>query len=138
MHRATIRAIEYAKSLNPSDIKAITIVTERGVGSKLLKDWEEAEMDIPIEIVDSPYRSILQPLKKEIRSLRPNPNDAVAVVVPEFVVARFWRSFMHGQTALMIKTALWFEPNVVVIDVPYQIGEAAKIESRRESQAEVD
>lgn len=134
MHRATARAIEYAKSLNPSDIKAVTVATESGIGAQLMKDWAEAEMDIPIEIIDSPYRGILGPLRKEIRALRPNPEDAVAVVVPEFVVSRGWQTFMHGQTALMIKTALLFEPNVVVIDVPYQIGEAAKIADRREEE----
>lgn len=67
-------------------------------------------------------QTIIDPLKRELRELRPNPNDAVGAVVPEFVVRYWWQSFLHTQTAFFIKASLLFEPDVVVINVPYRLG----------------
>lgn len=121
VHRATLGAVQYALALSPSELKAVTISADPEEGTKVLREWEEAQIDIPLEIVDSPFRSIIGPLRNEIRALRPNPNDAVAVIIPEFITAKLWQELLHGQTALLVKTALLFEPNVVVIDVPYRI-----------------
>lgn len=123
VHRATVRAIRYATSLNPSEIKALSIQTDPGEAAKITGEWADWKLDVPLEIVDSPYRSLIVPLMREIRELRPNPDDAVAVVVPEFLVPHFWQRILHNQTALLIKFALLFEPNVVVINVPYRLDE---------------
>lgn len=128
VNRATMGAIEYARSLRPAEMHAITIATEPGEAAALLDEWTESGIDVPLEVVDSPFRSIVQPLMRHIKQMSPNPNDAIAVVVAEFVAARWWQFPLHGQTALLIKTALLFEPNVVVIDVPYQL-------ARREARA---
>lgn len=121
VHRATVQALEYARSLNPSELKAMTIQTHASEVQRLDQEWTDWQIDIPLEIVDSPYRGLMLPLLREVRELRPNPDDAVGVVVPEFVVP-WWQAFLHNQTALLIKTALLFEPNVVVINVPYRLG----------------
>lgn len=126
VHRATIRALDYARSLHPAELKAVTVAADPGDTHDLIQEWFEWGMEIPLEVVDSPYRSVVQPLLKEVRTLGPNPNDVVGVVIPEFVVAKWWQNLLHGQTALLIKTALLFEPNVFVIDVPYRIGARPK------------
>jgi hypothetical protein len=46
------------------------------------------------------------------------------VVMPEFMVTRWWHRFLHNNRALFIKRALLFEPRVVLSSVPYQIGRA--------------
>ncbi|MGH7426693.1 MAG: amino acid permease, partial [Candidatus Methylomirabilales bacterium] len=121
VHRATIRALEYARSLYPAELKALTIAADPEDGQRLLAAWEEWGIHIPLEVVNSPYRSLIQPLLSEVRALSPNPRDAVAVVVPEFVVPRRWQRLLHNQTAFLIKAALFFEPNVIVIDVPFPL-----------------
>lgn len=122
VHRATIRAVEFARSLHPAELRAVTIATDPIAAAELIRDWDSWGLETPLEVIDSPYRSIVGPLLKEVRELGPTPNDVVGVVVPEFVVGRWWHNLLHGQTAFLIKTALLFEPNVVVIDVPYRLG----------------
>ncbi|MGI8425990.1 MAG: APC family permease [Actinomycetota bacterium] len=122
VHQATVQAIEYARSLNPSELKAIVIQTHEGEVVSPADEWSEWGIDIPLEIVDSPYRSLMEPMLREVRKLKPNPEDAVGVVVPEFVVGHWWHTFLHNQTAFLIKSALLFEPNVMVINVPYRLG----------------
>jgi amino acid transporter len=121
VHRATLRALRYAQSLNPSELKALSIVTNADEAPDLIDMWVELGLDVPLEVVDSPYRSLIPPLFKEIRSMGPTHQDAVAVVIPEFIVSHWWEQLLHGQAALMIKAALLFEPNVVVINVPYPL-----------------
>jgi amino acid transporter len=122
VNKATVRAVQYARSLHPSELKAMSIQTEPGEAAALTQEWAKLNVDVPLEIVDSPFRTIIEPLKRELRELRPNPNDAVGVVVPEFVVRSWWQSFLHTQTAFFIKVSMLFEPDVVVINVPYRLG----------------
>jgi amino acid transporter len=122
VNKATVRAIQFAESLHPSSLKAMSIQTFSGEAETLTREWAGAPIDIPIEIVDSPFRSLMAPVLSEVRKLKPNPNDAVGVVIPEFIVKRWWHAMLHNQSAFLIKTALLFEPNVVVINVPYPLG----------------
>ncbi|MGH2810774.1 MAG: hypothetical protein ACRDIA_07815, partial [Actinomycetota bacterium] len=122
VHRATARALRYAHSLRPSELKAMSIQTHPGEAAELTEQWSQWGLDVPLEIVDSPFRSLIEPVIREVRELGPNPNDAVGVVVPEFVVGKWWQAILHNQTAFLIKSALLFEPNVVVINVPYHLG----------------
>ncbi len=41
---------------------------------------------------------------------------------PEFIVDKRRHQLLHGQTALLVKRHLLFEPGVVVASVPYQLG----------------
>ena len=99
----------------------MSVAIDHAEGELLSADWSRWGIDCPLEVVDSPYRSLIQPLVKEVRELSPNPLDAVGVVIPEFLVTRWWHSFLHNQTALLIKASLLFEENVVVVDVPYRL-----------------
>lgn len=130
VNRATLRAMDYAASLHPSSLAAMSIQTRPGEAARLTTEWSLKHLEAPLEIVDSPYRSLMDPVLREVRKLRPNPNDAVAVVVPEFVVKHWWHALLHNQTAFLIKSALLFEPNVVVINVPYQLGRDSVSASR--------
>jgi amino acid transporter len=126
INRATVRAIQYARSLNPSELKALSIQTEPGDAAKLTAEWGRLGFDVSLEVVDAPYRDLMDPLKRELRQLRTSPGDAVGVVIPEFVVPRWWQNVLHTQTAFFIKTSLLFEDEVIVIDVPYRVHKARK------------
>lgn len=137
INKSTLRAIQYARSLNPSEIKAMSIQTEPGHAAQLTSEWSDLGIDMPLEIVDSPYRDLISPLLRELRELKPNPNDVVGVVVPEFVVRKWWQGLLHTQTAFFIKSALLFEPDIVVIDVPYRVGSAKEIAVPAEEEVAV-
>ena len=126
INRATVRAIQYARSLNPSELKAMSIQTEPGDAARLTAEWGRLGFDVSLEVVDAPFRDIMDPLKRELRELRTSPGDAVGVVIPEFVVPRWWQNLLHTQTAFFIKTSLLFEDEVIVIDVPLRVHSARK------------
>jgi amino acid transporter len=122
VHNATLRAIAYATAIRPSELRAITFNTDDAQTQRIMHDWAEAGVHVPLELIDSPYREVTSPLVKLVRQIRAgSPNTVVTIVVPEFVVAKWYHQFLHNQTALAIKASLLFEPGVVLTSVPYHL-----------------
>ena len=71
-------------------------------------------------MVESPYRSLVEPIVAYIEGLdRTRPGGVVTVVLPEFIPKHFWQKPLHNQLSVRLKKALINRPNTVVIDVPY-------------------
>ena len=123
LHRGTVEAIEYAKSISPN-VTALTVDLDPTQTSKLRLRWAEWAPDVPLVVLESPYRSILQPLLEYIdRMERQGEGKYLTVVIPEFIPKHWWEHFLHNQTALLVKAALLFRPGKVTVSVPYHLGE---------------
>ncbi|PHP51921.1 APC family permease [Actinomyces ruminis] len=123
LHRPTLRALTYALSTQPTSIEAVTVDTGDGAADRLLGDWEDAELPVPLTVLDSPFRDLTRPIVSYVRSVRrESPRDLVVVFLPEYLVRHWWEQTLHNQTALRLKTALLFTPGVVVASVPWQLG----------------
>jgi amino acid transporter len=126
LHLPTMRAISYAKATHPSTLEALTIQIDEADTADLLRQWDEHDLDIPLIILESPYREITRPVLDYVRGLRrESPRDVVTVFVPEYVVGRWWEQLLHNQSALRLKARLLFEPGVMVTSVPWQLHSSA-------------
>jgi amino acid transporter len=122
LHLPTMRAISYAKATRPDTLQAVTIEVDPADTDDLLHQWSDHGLDVPLVILDSPYREITRPVLDYVRRLRAErPHDVVTVYVPEYVVGRWWENLLHNQSALRLKTRLLFEPGVMVTSVPWQM-----------------
>lgn len=122
VHNATLRALEYARSLSPTELRAVTFNVDHDETMRVVNEWANSVDDVPLEAIDSPYREVTRPLVKYARQLHESiPDSVVSIIVPEFVVRHWWHQFLHNQTALGIKYALIFEPGIVVTSVPYHL-----------------
>ena len=115
------RALSYAKGMNPSDIKAVNIKGDDRRLERLSEAWIRLGTDVPLSVIDSPYRELTKPVVEYVRSLNPGPEHTVTVVIPEFVVEHWWQALLHNQDALRLKGALLFMPWVAVISIPYRM-----------------
>jgi amino acid transporter len=121
VHRAVIQAIEYAKTLSP-DVRAVYVRIDPSAAGELERNWCRWGQGIPLVALDSPFRSLMEPLLEYIESVEADrPGDFVTVVLPEFVPARWWHHLFHNQRALLIKGALLFKPNIIVTSVPFHL-----------------
>ena len=126
LHLPTMRAISYAKATRPSTLEALTIQIDEADTAELLRQWDEHDLDIPLIILESPYREITRPVLDYVRGLhRQSPRDVVTVFLPEYVVGRWWEQLLHNQSALRLKARLLFEPGVMVTSVPWQLHSSA-------------
>jgi amino acid transporter len=124
VHDATIRALIYATSLRPSALSALFFSTDPDDVEPIVENWSRHRLDVPLAIVDASFRDIGEPLLTEVRRYTGRGDTMVNVVLPEFVVERWWEQFLHNQSGLYIKRMLLFEPRVVVTSVPYHLHEA--------------
>jgi amino acid transporter len=119
INRAVLRTVAYARTLSPQAV-AVHVTDDREAADAFRKRWEESVPDVPLTILESPYRSLVEPLMAYIEGMdRSQPNHMVTVVLPEFVVKRFWHKFLHNQLAVRMKAALIKRPNTVIVEVPY-------------------
>ena len=122
VHNATLQAIEYAETLRPTDLRAVSFGLDPFATERLGDEWLASGIPHPLEIDHSPFRDIGASLVEYIRHLEPDGKDrVVTVVIPEFVVSSWRHQLLHGQTALFIKRRLLFEKGVVAVSVPYHL-----------------
>jgi hypothetical protein len=122
LHRGTMEALSYARSLAPNHLVAVTVVSDEAEERKIADQWAARNLDIPLDIVHSPYRELAGPILKFIDELDAVwENDIVTVVLPEFVVKGWFAQLLHNQTALLLKARLLFRRHTVVTSVPYHL-----------------
>jgi amino acid transporter len=122
VHSPTLRALAYAKATRPHDLTALTVSVDPGEVRELQVEWDRRGIDVPLTVIDSPYREVTRPILDYVRRIRlDSPRDVVTVFIPEYVVGHWWEQVLHNQSALRLKTRLLFQPGVMVTSVPYQL-----------------
>jgi hypothetical protein len=123
LHRPALQALRYAKSLSP-DVIAVHVriesdPTQAGEASAIEEHLESWGKGIPLTIIESPYRSLTEPLLQYLEELKKKENwDVVTVVLPEYIPDSWWEHTLHGQSAQVLKLSLLFTPGFVVTSVP--------------------
>jgi amino acid transporter len=136
LHKPTLRALAFAKATRPNALEAIYVSIDPVATAKLMEEWDERHIDIPLKVLHSPYREVTRPIVQYAQEIRKsNPRGVVAVYIPEYVVGRWWEQLLHNQTALRLKGRLLFAPGVMVISVPYQL-RSSRIALEREEALE--
>ncbi|MDH4111945.1 MAG: APC family permease [Actinomycetota bacterium] len=120
---ATARAVTYARSLHAVGVEALFLVTDNVEIEGVANAWVERGFEVPLVMVEAPFRDLGTPLLEEIRKHTARGDTIVTVVLPEVVPLRWWQTLLHGQTALYFKRMLLFEPHVVVTSVPLHLRE---------------
>ena len=122
IQRAVVEALDYARTLS-SDVRALYVNIDPAATEQLKREWDQWGEGVPLVVLESPYRSLMEPLLEYVEQIitGERPGDYVTVVLPEFVPARWWHHLFHNQRALLIKGALLFKPNTVVTSVPFHL-----------------
>ncbi|MBB4985838.1 amino acid transporter [Streptomyces sp. SFB5A] len=128
----SLRALSYARTLRPDSLTAVTVAEDPAEAEVLRATWEAHGIDVPLRVLSSPYRSIVQPVLRHVRDAPERTGESVvSVVIPEYVVGHWWERPLHNQIALRLKARLLFVQNVVVIDVPYRLASARELAAER-------
>jgi amino acid transporter len=121
VHRGTLPALEYARTLSPT-ARGVYVEVDPEQTRRFQERWSRYGGDLPLVVLRSPYRSVTGPLLEYLDHLQEEtPGQLVTIILPEFVPARWWQHLLHNQTALLIKGALLFRKGVVVVSVPYHL-----------------
>jgi hypothetical protein len=122
VHQGVLAALTYATSLAPDRIVALSIVHDGDEVDALYDQWSRYHLNVELQTVYSPYRELTRPVLEFLDELDASyDNDIITVVLPEFVLERWWQQFLHNQSALLLKGRLLFRPNTVVTSVPFHL-----------------
>jgi amino acid transporter len=122
LHKPTMRALAFARATRPDTLTALHVEVDEAETRALQREWEAHGIDVPLKVIESPYREITRPVIDHVKRLRrESPRDVVCVYIPEYVVGHWWENVLHNQSALRLKSRLLFEPGVMVTSVPWQL-----------------
>lgn len=119
--QAVAHCLDYALAIG-QDVHAVHVVIDPKTAQRFQQRWKEWNPPIPLQLLPSPYRSVLRPIVHYVEKLQEHEPDAmVTVLIPEFVPRKWWHHLLHNQSALLLKTALLFRRGVVVVSMPYHL-----------------
>ncbi len=124
LNRAVVRALNVARSIT-ADVSAVYISEDPAASARMRARWERQVPDVPLVIVESPYRALSGPLMAYLdvldRAWPPDKAEPITfVVVPEYVARHWWERILYNQSARRLRTVLLGRPHTVVVDVPYR------------------
>ena len=115
----TVRAINYARTLDATVTRAIYFDVDPEQAHRLEEAWFAAGLEVPLDIVEAPFRDLTRPMLDEVRRFSSHANVLVNVIVPEVIVSHPWQLPLHNQNALFIKRLFLLEDRVVLTAVPF-------------------
>jgi hypothetical protein len=119
VHRGIISALEYATGLHVN-ARGLHVTLDRKAVPQVREDWETYAQDVPLVVIESPYRSLLEPTLEYIdQMLEEDPDRVVTVIVPEAVSTKWHHKLLQENVAQQLKRALGKRRNVVVSNVRY-------------------
>jgi hypothetical protein len=140
LDRSALQAIAFARSISPH-VRAVHVATTPASAEEFKKRWARWAGRVPLDIIESPYRSLVEPLLRYIDRVNERDPRPLTIVLAEFVPRHWWEFVLHSQTAFRLKANLLFRPDTIVINVPYHFrdtgdiaGEAGTSTARPEEQ----
>ena len=150
--RLTAQAIAEAESLG-QEVIAVTVafddegdeglpagrLGERGGalghGTRIVeleREWRRWDPGVPLQVLHTPYASVVRPIVEFIDDLRQERTDQIVVLIPFVIPDRPWHWVLHNQLDRVLSRALRSRTDVVVARVsaslsePPSTGEAAR------------
>lgn len=124
INKSFIKALNYAMTLGGT-IEVYHVSTDQAATEKLKKQYDALHISCPLVIEEAPYRNVNEMLLNHVdyRHSLLQKHEMLTVVLPQFVITKFWHNLLHNQTSLRLKSSLVKRRNVAVITIPYIINE---------------
>jgi amino acid transporter len=128
VNRAVVQALNVARSIT-TDIRAVYITGDPERGEQVKERWDQAVPDVPLVLVESPYRAVIAPLVAYLDVIDGSwPSDQEEpidfILIPEYVARNWWERMLYNQAAKQLRATLLGRPHTVVVNIPYRRDEA--------------
>jgi amino acid transporter len=124
---ASARAIQYARTLAPDELRAVHFVLDREHADHLIEEWGRLGLSrLPLELIDVPDRRITRVAVELCAETLMDGETEVSLLLPRRAYTRAWHRLLHDKTADAIAAAVGVLPHANVTFVPYHLGQAAR------------
>lgn len=122
INRSSLRALKYAKTISDNVI-AFSVCIDTEAEKKIKEKYNALNLEIPLVIKYSPFRRVVDPLLKFIESAEYDyaEGDMITVILPQFVVKKWWHKILHNNTRYFVEKELLKHKHIVVSVMPLQL-----------------
>ncbi len=119
---ATARALQYARTLAPDDIRAVHFDIDAKEARELELEWSRLGPRLPLDIIECPDRRLARAAIELVADATLDGDTECTVLLPRRSYARVWQRFLHDRTADKIAAVLGQVPHVSATIVPFAVG----------------
>jgi amino acid transporter len=125
VNQITMNAVQVAREIS-DNVTAVHITDDTEEATAVGERWKRAAPDIPLQVIESPYRSFTAPLLAYVESVAGAEGEAetrekVVVILPTFVPRHWWERILHNRDVLRLKPFLKANAGVRVVECSYRL-----------------
>jgi len=118
---AAARAIQYARTLTPDELRAVHFVIDDEAARQLADDWGRLGLTrVSLELVECPDRRLTRTAVETVARELADGETEVSVLLPDRKYRGLWHRILHDRTAESIQEEVSRLPHANVTAVPFQ------------------
>ncbi|HTZ10683.1 MAG TPA: amino acid permease, partial [Acidimicrobiales bacterium] len=122
MDLATARAVQYARTLTPDELRAVHFAIDPREATALERDWSRLGLSrLPLDIIECPDRRLARAALELAAQITGDGDTELTVLLPRRGFAAGWRRLLHDRSADRIAAAVGHLPHVNATIVPFQL-----------------
>ena len=120
INKAMQKALNYANAMS-QNVTALHIAVDPEEGKALEQQWKELGIDVPLKVIETPYRSIVDPIEQYITQQEKllKSGEDLSLVMVKFVERYWYDKMLHNQTTYYLERMVRRHKNVATVLVPY-------------------
>jgi hypothetical protein len=120
---ATARALQYARTLAPDDLRAVHFDIDTKASRELEAEWSRLGLArLPLDIIETPDRRLGRAAIELVADATLDGDTECTVLLPRRTFASVWQRVLHDRTADKIAAVLAQVPHVSATIVPFAVG----------------
>jgi amino acid transporter len=119
---ATARALQYARTLTPDDLRAVHFDIDSKEARALEEEWGRLGLArLPLDIIECPDRRLGRAAIELVADATLDGDTECTVLLPRRGYSQVWQRFLHDRTADKIANLLSQVPHVAATIIPYNL-----------------
>jgi amino acid transporter len=136
---ATARAIQYARTLQPDELRAVHFDLDAWKTSLLVTAWRDLGFTrFPLDIVECPDRRIPRAALELASHATGDHETELTILIPRHEYTKAWHRLLHDRSSNAIVAAISDTPHCNVTIVPYHIGRRAASHDNAHTESSSD
>jgi hypothetical protein len=119
INKISLGAIAMAREISPL-VTAVHLTDERQSAEEFRARWNRSVPDIPLLVIESPYRAFIAPLVAFLeRARRSGADQKITLMLPTFVGHHWWERILHNRDAQRLKRFANEMDRIRVLEFPF-------------------
>jgi amino acid transporter len=125
LNKPQLKALDYALSSRHTRLDVLHVAADPAHSKKFEREWKKFGLEVPLKILESPYREFGAPLVEYLEAHRAEfGSERISVYMPKLVVGHWWEHVLHNHRANRIRKQLMYVRGVMVTLVPWRLESA--------------